>query len=409
MKKISLKPGEMLAPVPSVMVSCGDDKESNILTIAWTGIINSNPPMTYISVRPERHSHALIERNGQFVINLVSEDLVYEMDHCGSVSGAKENKFKAMHLTKIKAEKVACPMIEESPVNIECKIIGKKFLGSHDMYLAEIVAVHINEDLLEADGRIALEKANLVAYIHGQYHGLKEEELGRYGYSVMKEKTKARRRKEGKPVGGKEAHFHNEEIKQPEEKEANTMAETKKAVAKKAVAKAAVKKAAAKKAAPAAKKAVAKAAVAKKAAPAAKKAAAKKAVAKAAVAKKAAPAAKKAVAKAAVAKKAAPAAKKAVAKKAVAKKAAPAAKKAVAKKAVAKKAAPAAKKAVAKKAVAKKAAPAAKKAVAKKAVAKKAAPAAKKAVAKKAVAKKAATTAKKAAVKKAVAKKVAKK
>lgn len=207
MKKITLNPGEMLSPLPAVMVSCGDMKKSNIITIAWTGIINSKPPMTYISVRPERFSHDIIEESGEFVINLVNEDLTFAMDHCGSTTGAKEDKFKTMHLKKLKGDKVSCPMIAESPVNIECKVVEKKHLGSHDMFIAEIVAVHVNKDLMQESGRVALNKAGLVAYIHGEYYGLKSRRLGTYGYSVMKPKTAAKRRAEGKSYGGKKAHF----------------------------------------------------------------------------------------------------------------------------------------------------------------------------------------------------------
>ena len=149
------RPSNMLYPLPAVMVSCGRGDEANIITVAWTGIINSKPPMTYVSVRPERYSHDIIEKSGEFVINLVNEDLVFAMDHCGSTSGRNEDKFREMHLTKAKASKLSCPMIEESPVNIECKVTEKKSLGSHDMFLAEIVAVHAAEDLMKESGRLA--------------------------------------------------------------------------------------------------------------------------------------------------------------------------------------------------------------------------------------------------------------
>ena len=207
MSKVELKPGEMLSPIPAVMVSCGDMENSNIITIAWTGIINSKPPMTYVSVRPERYSHDIIEKNKEFVINLVNEDLVFAMDHCGSTSGKNEDKFKEMHLTKAPASKVSCPMIEESPVNIECKVTEVKHLGSHDMYMAEIVAVHASEDLMKESGRLALNEAGLVAYIHGEYFGVKTRRLGTYGYSVMKKKTAKKRRAKGLSYGGKKAHF----------------------------------------------------------------------------------------------------------------------------------------------------------------------------------------------------------
>ncbi len=207
MGKVSLNPGELLSPLPVVMVSCGDMEKSNIITIAWTGIVNSKPPMTYISVRPGRFSHDIIEKSGEFVINLVNEDLVFAMDHCGSVSGAKEDKFAAMHLNKLKADKLNCPMIGEAPINLECKVTEVKHLGSHDMFLAEIVAVHADETLMKESGRLAVNEANLIASVHGEYYGLKTRRLGTYGYSVMKPKTAKKRRAEGKSYGGKSAHF----------------------------------------------------------------------------------------------------------------------------------------------------------------------------------------------------------
>ncbi len=207
MKKISLKPGTLLAPLPSVMVSCSDGNEDNIITIGWTGIINSEPPMTYISVRPSRHSYAMLKKSREFVINLVGKDLVFAMDYCGCRSGEKENKFETMHLTKIAAEKVSCPMIAESPVNLECKVTGIKKLGSHDMFMAEIVAVHVDSNLMQKSGRVAFEKADLVSYIHGEYYGMDPKRLGIHGYSVMKPKTIKKRKAEGKPTRGKKAHF----------------------------------------------------------------------------------------------------------------------------------------------------------------------------------------------------------
>ncbi|MCQ2551814.1 MAG: flavin reductase family protein [Clostridia bacterium] len=208
MKKVSLNPGDLLAPLPCVMVSLGDKEKSNIITIAWTGIINSTPPMTYISVRPSRYSYNILKETKEFVINLCNEDLAYAMDYCGNTTGAKIDKFKEMHLTKSKASLVSCPMIKEAPLNIECKVTEIKHLGSHDMFLAEIVAVHANEDLMQESGRLALEKANLTAYMHGEYFGMKTRRLGTYGYSVMKPSTAKKRRSEGKSFGGKKPHFY---------------------------------------------------------------------------------------------------------------------------------------------------------------------------------------------------------
>lgn len=206
-KKVSVKPGTLLAPIPSVMVSLSDGKEDNIITIAWTGIINSDPPMTYISVRPTRHSYSMLKKSKEFVINLVSEELVYAMDYCGCRTGAKEDKFENMHLTKVSGDIVACPMIKEAPINLECKVTSVKKLGSHDMFMAEIVAIHVDEKYVQKDGRIAFEKAGLVSFVHGEYYGLNEKRLGSFGYSVMKKKTAQKRRADGKKTGGKKPHF----------------------------------------------------------------------------------------------------------------------------------------------------------------------------------------------------------
>ena len=133
--KISSKPGPLMAPLPTVMVSCGDMKESNIITIAWTGIINSEPPMTYISVRPERFSRPILEKEMEFVINIPGEDLTFETDFCGCTTGEKINKWDEAKLTKMPSSRVGCPMIEECPVNIECKVTEIKHLPSHDMFI----------------------------------------------------------------------------------------------------------------------------------------------------------------------------------------------------------------------------------------------------------------------------------
>ncbi|MBQ3921249.1 MAG: flavin reductase family protein [Firmicutes bacterium] len=201
-EKVSVKPGTLMAPIPAVMVSCGDEKESNIITIAWTGIINSEPPLTYVSVRPTRKSHELIEKTGEFVINLVSEDLVHETDYCGCVSGHKVDKFKEAKLTRGKGQIVSCPIIEESRVNLECKVVEVRKYGTHDMFVGEIVAVDADKDLFDDKGALRLDKAGLVAYSHGHYYGLKPRSMGSFGYSVMKPKTAKKRKAEGKPAGG---------------------------------------------------------------------------------------------------------------------------------------------------------------------------------------------------------------
>lgn len=192
MGKISLKPGTMLNPVPAVMVSCGEGDVKNIITVAWTGIINSDPPMTYVSVRKERFSHDIIERTGEFVINLTTEKLAFATDYCGVRSGRDVDKFKERRLTPQESLRVNCPSIAESPVNIECRVTEVRELGSHDMFMAEIVNVSVDEELMDEKGRLCLEEAGLIAYSHGHYYGLKRNEIGRFGYSVMKPKTRKR-------------------------------------------------------------------------------------------------------------------------------------------------------------------------------------------------------------------------
>ena len=190
--KRDMRPGEMLYPVPVVMATLGEGDEANIITIAWTGIINSKPPMTYISVRKERHSHPILSKTGEFVINLCTEDLVKATDYCGVKSGRDVDKFKEMELTKEPADIVKCPMIKESPINLECKVTQVVELGSHDMFMAEIVKVHAAEELFDEDGRMDPVKAGLVAYIHGEYYPIKRTPLGKFGYSIMKPRTKKR-------------------------------------------------------------------------------------------------------------------------------------------------------------------------------------------------------------------------
>ena len=183
--KIKSKPGPLLAPLPTVMVSCGNMDESNILTVAWTGIINSNPPMTYISVQPKRHSHDIIEKSGEFVINLVTADLAKAMDFCGVRSGRDVDKFEAQGLTREAADTVSAPLIAESPVNIECRVKDKLSLGSHDMFTAEITAVHIDERYVDEKGAYDFGAMDLVAFTHGKYYRLVPEELGFFGFSVI--------------------------------------------------------------------------------------------------------------------------------------------------------------------------------------------------------------------------------
>lgn len=193
MSKVTWKPGTMVYPVPAVMVSCGSSPEThNIITIAWTGTINTSPAMTYISVRKERHSYDLIKESGEFVINLTTEELVKATDFCGVRSGRDFNKFEQMKLTAIEATHVKAPLIKESPVNIECRVTEIKELGSHDMFLAEVLAVHVDEKYIDEKGKFHLDKSKPICYSHGGYFGLGEQ-LGSFGYSVMKKKTKQKR------------------------------------------------------------------------------------------------------------------------------------------------------------------------------------------------------------------------
>ena len=191
MKK-SFKPGTLLSPVPAVMVSCGDGEEKNIITIGWTGIINSDPPITYISVRKSRYSHHIIEKTGEFVVNLTTEKLAFAADYCGVKSGRDVDKFKEMRLTPESADIVKCPMIAQSPVNLECRVIEVKSYPTHDMFIAEIVAMHADDGIVNEKGKIDMSASGLIAYVHGEYFGLKKAPLGRFGYSVMKPKTKKR-------------------------------------------------------------------------------------------------------------------------------------------------------------------------------------------------------------------------
>jgi flavin reductase (DIM6/NTAB) family NADH-FMN oxidoreductase RutF len=191
--KISSKPGPLTAPLPVVMVSCGDMDRSNIITVAWTGIINSHPPVTYVSVRKERYSHDIIAEKGEFVINLTNTDLVKAMDYCGVKSGRDVDKFSEMKLTREAGDEVSAPMIAESPVNLECRVMEVKEFPSHDMFIAEIVAVHVDEKYVDENGAYDYGAMDLVSFSHGKYYRMRPEALGFFGYSIMKPKTAKRR------------------------------------------------------------------------------------------------------------------------------------------------------------------------------------------------------------------------
>lgn len=187
MSKITWKPGTFLYPLPVVMVSCGTMEESNIITVAWTGIINTDPAMVYISVRPTRHSYNIIKESGEFVINLTTKDLTYATDWCGVKTGAQVDKFKEMHLTKEKAKFVKCPMIKESPVSVECRVKEIKELGSHHMFVAEVLGINADEKYIDEKGAFDISKCDLITYANGKYFSLGKK-IGKFGYSVQKNK-----------------------------------------------------------------------------------------------------------------------------------------------------------------------------------------------------------------------------
>lgn len=183
------KPGTMIYPLPAVLVSCGGcPEEYNILTVAWTGTLCTNPALCYISVRPERHSYDIIRRTGAFVINLTTEDMAFATDWCGVKSGKEYRKFEEMHLTPIKAACVEAPLIEEAPVSIECRVKEVLSLGSHDMFIAEVVNVQADDRYLNPETqKFELERALPLVYVHGEYFGLGKK-VGKFGWSVEKKK-----------------------------------------------------------------------------------------------------------------------------------------------------------------------------------------------------------------------------
>lgn len=194
MSRTIWKSGTFIYPLPAVMVSCGDMEKSNIITVAWTGIMNTNPAMCYISVRPERYSYNLIKESGEFVINLTNQDLAYATDWCGVKTGAKVDKFKEMHLTKEKAQNVKCPIIKESPVAIECKVKEIRELGSHHMFIAEILSIDADDKYIDEKGAFDITKCNLITYANGKYFSLGKP-IGKFGYSVQKKNKEKRKNK----------------------------------------------------------------------------------------------------------------------------------------------------------------------------------------------------------------------
>ncbi len=191
MTKVKWKAGTMIYPLPAVMVSCGESPENyNIITISWTGTINTDPAMCYISVRPSRHSYSIIKKTKAFVINLTTKDLAKQTDWCGVKSGKDFDKFKEMHLTPVKADHVNAPMIAECPISIECEVTEIIPLGSHDMFMAKVIAVHAEERLIDqSTGALDLRQTNPLTYIHGNYYE-PGNKIGRFGFSVKKKKRK---------------------------------------------------------------------------------------------------------------------------------------------------------------------------------------------------------------------------
>ena len=186
MSKINWKPGNMLYPLPAVMISCAEEgKKPNIITVAWAGTVCSDPVMVSISVRKERFSHDIIKNSGEFVINLVTEELTYATDYCGVKSGRDVDKFKKCGLTPIAIEGVNAPAIAESPLSLACKVKEIKELGSHDMFIAEVVGVTVDDKHMNKNGKFELNSSKLVTYSHGEYFGLGKK-IGKFGYSVKK-------------------------------------------------------------------------------------------------------------------------------------------------------------------------------------------------------------------------------
>lgn len=185
MVKIKWRGGALTAPVPPVMVSCGSMEKSNIITVAWTGITNTVPPKTYISVRPSRHSYKLIKESGEFAINLTTAELIKKADFCGIYTGAKVDKFEKCGFDKEEASEISCPLIAQSPLSLECKVTEIVELGSHHMFMADIVAVDVEETLVDSKGKLHLDKAGLAAFAHGEYFELGKK-IGYFGFSASK-------------------------------------------------------------------------------------------------------------------------------------------------------------------------------------------------------------------------------
>lgn len=187
MARIDLKSGALLGPLPAVMVSVGDMENSNVMTAAWCGVLSTSPTRVYVSVRPSRFTHPIIKERGEFVINLTTQNLARATDYVGIYTGAKVDKFKKCNLTRVPSKVVSAPTIAESPLSLECKVFQVIESGTHDVFLADVVNVSCDESLIDEKGRICLEKANLIAYAHGEYFALGKS-LGKFGFSATKKK-----------------------------------------------------------------------------------------------------------------------------------------------------------------------------------------------------------------------------
>ena len=198
-ERVDLAPGALSAPLPPVIVTVGDIDNSNALTVAWTGILATVPPKTYVSVRPSRYSYPILKERGEFVINLPSEELARTVDYIGIYTGAKVDKFEKCGLTKQKSKKVSPPTVAECPIALECVVSDVLPMGSHDVFIADIVSVSCHKELIDEEGKIHFESARLLAYAHGEYYALGER-LGRFGFSTDKKKAA-----KGKPVPKTEA------------------------------------------------------------------------------------------------------------------------------------------------------------------------------------------------------------
>ncbi len=199
MSKVVWKGSAMLAPLPAVLVTCKSGERENVFTAAWTGIVNTQPPKTYISVRKSRYSYGLIVESGLFALNLTTEALVSAVDFCGVRSGRDMDKFQKCHLEKAPASRIDVPLLAAAPLSLECRVTQVIEMGSHDLILADIVAVDAEEALLDGAGRLELERAGLIAYVHGEYRALGRK-LGKFGYTVEKRSTKKRREGKKKQV-----------------------------------------------------------------------------------------------------------------------------------------------------------------------------------------------------------------